>query len=588
LPNNDLLIIGELSDSAVFGRITLKVAGKQVFTAKMDNKGNFVWVSTISVDTEASLNLIGTDQDGTIYIGGTFSGSLLAGEKKVSSNGRKDIFLARIDPKGIIEDLFSFGGEGDEMLQAMEIDNSGNIFLTGSYSQPFEVKGSKLIMGLTYNKSNSFISKFYENFKPLWVNRIEGEDYCEISSLKLDQHSNVLIAGSFNSRIHINDTILTSNGYSDIMFLKYSSAGMLMSIKSFGSRFYDYSSSLNIDNLGGAIITGTLGDTLIIDSLRIEPSYDSNSAFLIQFSAKDKVIWGDCTSGNGRSFSTGSILDKEGNLYYTGSFVNEFRKDNDILTPVGDQDIFLAKYTNCDFRQIEILGEPSFCQGKSTEISIKRSYSSVVWNDTIKNKYKITVDKPGINWVTAIDNRGCNVHDTVNIVQNADPIFSLGQDTTVSVTDSLILKAPYRLSVEKWQDFSTDREYIARSLNGNTGEVIYWLRARDSVNCYYTDTISINYIKDKFSDIDKASITVHPNPTRNRTWWSMNTKLVHNFTLEVINEQGVKVIHQQIKNYMPDEKKEIDMGGLPSGVYYLQVTFSPATGGKKSVRILKN
>jgi len=94
LPNNDLLIIGELSDSAVFGRITLKVAGKQVFTAKMDNKGNFVWVSTISVDTEASLNLIGTDQDGTIYIGGTFSGSLLAGEKKVSSNGRKDIFLA--------------------------------------------------------------------------------------------------------------------------------------------------------------------------------------------------------------------------------------------------------------------------------------------------------------------------------------------------------------------------------------------------------------------------------------------------------------------------------------------------------------
>jgi hypothetical protein len=588
IPGDELIVGGTISDAAAFGKLKISDSGKQLFTAKLDSKGAFVWVSTLRVDKDASLYLSGVDNNGKIFVGGTFTGTLSNGDKEVTSNGRKDVFLARLNQNGSIEELFSFGGEGDDIPRSMAIESSGNILMAGTYNKSFELGDRKFIIGPAGIKTNAFITKFDSNFKPLWINTLAGEDYCDISSLKLDYNGNFFVTGSYSSKIHLSDTILSSNGYSDIMFLKYSTDGDLKWIKSFGSSYYDYSSNLNIDKLGGAIITGTLGDVLNIDSLRIEPIFRNNSAFLIQFSSEGQATWGDCISGNGRSFSTGSILDNKGNLYFTGSFRNEFRKDNEILTSMGDQDVFLAKYYNCDNNKVEILGELSFCQDKSTEISIKRNYSTVVWNDTIKDKYKITVDKPGISWVAAIDNRGCNVYDTVNVKQNADPVFSLGQDTTLSVSDSIILKAPDMLSVDKWQDFSTEREYIARSLDGNTGEAIYWLTARDSLDCYYTDTISINYVQDMLSDLDRASIAVHPNPTRNRTWWSMNTEQVHNFTLEIINEQGVKVLHQQVKNYLPDEKKEINMESLPSGVYYIRISFSSASVGRKSVRILKN
>jgi hypothetical protein len=179
-------------------------------------------------------------------------------------------------------------------------------------------------------------------------NTLHGNDFFQIASLQHDFSGNIFAAGSFSSSIKISDSTLFSNGYTDAFILKYKPDGNLDWARGFGSWYYEYATSVNIDNHGGAIITGSIGDTLVVDSLVIEPVSKDNSAIVIQFTSNGKATWADNISGTGRNFSNASVLDRQGNLYFSGSFRNKFEKENITMTSYGDQDIFLAKYYNLE------------------------------------------------------------------------------------------------------------------------------------------------------------------------------------------------------------------------------------------------
>ncbi len=103
------------------------------------------------------------------------------------------------------------------------------------------------------------------------------------------------------------------------------------------------------------MITGSVGDTMLIDYLQVNPPSGNNSALAIQFSTDGHATWADCISGNGRNFSNGTVIDRKGNLYLAGSFQGTFEKVTDALTSLGDQDI--------RFQDRQLLHQVSFTAG---------------------------------------------------------------------------------------------------------------------------------------------------------------------------------------------------------------------------------
>ena len=464
VPDDNVAIGGILTDTADFNKTKIPGNGQRLFAAILDEEGKFTWVSTISVTGDASLYMICADDNGSLYVSGVFNGTLQADSKKVISNGRNDVFIARLDNTGALEKLISFGSEEDDIPGSMAVDASGNTLIAGTFIKSFEAGGIELWPGST--KTNVFILMFDRDFNSRWANALSGDDFVQVSSIKFDKTGNFFTTGSFSSKLSIANTVLVSQGYTDGFILKFRLDGSIAWGRSFGSWYYDYSNNLISDNPGGVIITGSIGDSITIDSLVVKPESKNNSSLVIQFGPEGNAIWADCTSGSGSNFSTGSVVDNKGNLYFTGSFRNRFEKDGDALISKGDQDIFVAKYYNCLSSKAEITGQLSFCPGYSTELRVKESFNNIVWNDTIPGKYSIEANKPGKYWVRMFDKKGCLLTDTVMLKQNDLHAFSLGNDTSILVTDSLLLRAPDNYPAYIWHDNSTNSSYLAKSTDG--------------------------------------------------------------------------------------------------------------------------
>jgi hypothetical protein len=587
-PEDNLVIGGMISDSVMFGESLAPGFGSRLFIAEMDSRGKFLWVSTIAVTGDASIFTIGTDSDGSYFASGCFVDTLITKDQKVISIGKKDVFLVRLNKAGEIEKLISFGGEEDDSPGSLSIDASGNVVLSGIFGKSFVTNGMKFSTSPNVAKTNSFISMFDRDLRPVWVNTLQGNDFVQIASLKHDISGNIFAAGTFNSSLKISDSSLISSGYTDAFILKYKTDGNLDWAKSFGSWYYDYATSVNIDNLGGAIITGSIGDTLVVDSLVIEPISKDNSAIVIQFSPNGKAIWADNISGTGRNFSNASVLDKEGNLYFTGSFRNKFEKENITLTSFGDQDIFVAKYYNCLLSEVEIFGNRTFCKGIGTELSVKRGYTNVVWNDTITGKNSIIADKPGLCKVSLLDKKGCPLKDSIFIKENPLPLFSLGNDTILFVSDSLYLHAPDNYTINIWKDYSSGPEYLAKPFEKNTGIMEYWLTVTDSLSCNYSDTISITWMKNhEWVDLEKIQLITYPNPTDENFYWYLKADETCQLVAELADGNGRILYYQFFREYIPGEIKEVNLNNMPSGIYNMKIGNSISGNTFKTVRVIK-
>jgi hypothetical protein len=327
-----------------------------------------------------------------------------------------------------------------------------------------------------------------------------------------------------------------------------------------------------IDNLGGAIITGSMGDTLELGALTVNPEYGSNSALVVQFTPQGMATWADCISGNGRNFSNGAAIDRAGNLYLTGAFSNSFEKGSDALASFGDQDVFLAKYFNCATTQGEILGNSVVCPGLSTLLSIEPGYNHVIWNDTISDQNYILADKPGKYWVSMLDKHGCLLADTLSLERVEASAFSLGNDVSLPVENALLLKAPERYNHYRWQDNSDNATFLARAENEMPGVYTYWLSATDSLGCPVADTLTVLFYRAQgWEDPGKVMLTVYPNPVIDWLTWSLNAERPCPLIVELTDDNGKLVLNQDIPQYQPGVAMKIDFSDIPPGAYYFQL-----------------
>lgn len=573
LGDGNVLIGGMITDTAVFGDLSASDAGPRLFITSMNEKGKFGWVTTLTPSKKAILSFIETDTEGSIYVSGSYTGSLTCNDMTVESNGKKDIFLAVFSETGTIMSLKTYGSEEDDYPTAITASHSGVVTLSGILGKTFAI-GEQNVASMERAKANAFIVQLDKDLKAQWITTIAGKEYVQVASLGEDTEGNIYATGSYSHTLQLADTSLASEGYTDGFLLKYTPKGELQWGRSFGTWYYDYAGHLLVDNLGGALVTGSMGDTLTVDSLTVYPKGSRNSALAIQFSSEGKAIWADCISGNGRNFSNASAIDQKGNLYLAGSFRDKFDKENDGLTSRGDQDVFLAKYYNCpDDEHAEINGETKICPGSSTELSVKGAYRNIVWNDSIHNQNYLIVSIPGKYCVSMLDKRGCLQGDIVEVIQAISPVFSIGDNIQLSSDSALLLRAPDGFSNYCWQDGSMEETFLVKAEKETAGGYTYWLSAVDSMGCTVSDSLTVLFYNTLFGwiDIVNTKLTIYPNPVKDYLYWSLNTEKSCRMSLDITGENGKVVYEEYISSYQPGEIRQINIDELPYGMYYFHL-----------------
>jgi len=197
---------------------------------KLDADGNFIWAKQMGgTSTEEPAELV-LDDDGNIYTTGYFSGTADfdpgSGTGYLTSQGSFDVFATKWDADGDFIWAKSLGGSGNNDGKGLAVDTSGNVYLSGIFTNTLDADPSSGTFPLTsYGGNDIYAVKLNSNGDFVWATYFGGTGVDLGRAIAVDNSSSaVYVAGAFESVADFDsttgDVLLTSAGIKDAFMAK--------------------------------------------------------------------------------------------------------------------------------------------------------------------------------------------------------------------------------------------------------------------------------------------------------------------------------------------------------------------------------
>jgi|LakMenEpi03Aug12_release.lakeMendotaPanAssembly.Ray.scaffolds.fasta_scaffold00005_208 hypothetical protein len=152
-----------------------------VFFAKYDSLGNYLWAKSIGNNGWQESYTIVTDKNKSIYLSGYYTGAMdfdpSSGAATMSTTASgPDIFLAKYDSIGNYVWAKSIGSNGYDFGNSLFIDQTGDIYLTGNFSQTVDFDPNPTTSFLTSNSASEdvFFAKYSSTVVGLLEEKIDS------------------------------------------------------------------------------------------------------------------------------------------------------------------------------------------------------------------------------------------------------------------------------------------------------------------------------------------------------------------------------------------------------------------------------
>ena len=150
-------VTGDFAEIATFGSETLTAIGEQnLFVAKLDPSGNWIWALKAGGTNWIRGVNISVDGAGYAYVTGEFSVTANFGIHSLTAEGANDIFVAKLDPDGNWIWAVKAGGTGWDNGYGTAVDETGFVFVTGSFEDTAMFSSHSLTAG---GRTDIFIAK---------------------------------------------------------------------------------------------------------------------------------------------------------------------------------------------------------------------------------------------------------------------------------------------------------------------------------------------------------------------------------------------------------------------------------------------
>lgn len=300
-------------------------------------------VFPLSGTGEDMATAVDADQDGNIYVAGSYSGSMTLGSGSASlaltSSGTMDGFIAKYDQLGGLIWAFGIGGSDyDEIFDVTVDDNA--IHVTGYFKGTLDADPGPGTVWITSNGDKDILLAKYDlEGNLVWAHGIGGTGFPDQgAAIALDGAENIWISGSFRGTCDMDPGpgVFEIGGaqYNRTFLAKYSSEGQFIWAGSLGFHLVDFperTSGLAVDGEDNVIITGRSQG---IEDFDPGPGVhmldnDSNrvSLFIAKYGPDGTLDWAHALPGWPNRKRSAVAVDAQGNVYTSASFNGEFDLD---------------------------------------------------------------------------------------------------------------------------------------------------------------------------------------------------------------------------------------------------------------------
>ncbi|MFN6465928.1 MAG: SBBP repeat-containing protein [Nostoc sp. DedVER02] len=304
------------------------VGARDAWLTKYDSQGKQVWSKQFgTTGTETSWSMASDGKN--IYVAGNTAGTLGS-----TSQGGRDLYLAKYDSDGNQQWIKQFGTVTFDEAFRVTTDTNGNVYVGGHTVGGLAGENKNVGQdpkNLTFPTTDSFVAKFDSSGNQLWVQQFGTTELDDDWGVTTDKDGNVFAGG--NTR---GDFGGKNAGFYDNWLVKLDKTdGNKLWVKQFGTSNYDFLWDLKTDSTGNVYATGyTLGD------LGGENA-GSSDIWLAKFDNDGNQLWIKQfgTSGDDAPFFDGLEVDSNDNVFLTG-----YTDSNLGGTNAGSYDAWVTKY----------------------------------------------------------------------------------------------------------------------------------------------------------------------------------------------------------------------------------------------------
>jgi gliding motility-associated-like protein len=446
------------------GPIFFPLPPPDIFIAKFNSNGNFVWAKAAGGNGGDGAFRISISSNGYLILTGTFSDIADLdpgpGTYNITSNGMEDGFIMKLNMDGDLIWAKAIGGPRTDVIYSPKTDGNDNVYVTGFYQNSADLDPGPAVLSVTTPGDAIVILKLDVNGNLVWARSMGGPSYNNWGyDLALDNEANVYVTGFFFGPVDFDPGpgtfILNSLGQDDAYFLRLTEDGDFVWARSIGGPQDEQGLSIVLDKFKNIYVAGHFGGAVDFDP--DAPVYnltaDNGDPYVVKIAQCPVTSYAVINKAACDSFTL------NGQTYKTNGIYTQV-----LYNAAGCDSIITLNLTihNTAFTATS----PVICQGQSYFAGGSNQTASGVYKDTLQTTF------------------GCDSIITTHLNVWPAPTPDLGPDRNICAATTISL-SPGTFDNYTWQDNSTQSTFTVNS----TGK--YWVTVSSINTCSATDTINI-------------------------------------------------------------------------------------------------
>lgn len=315
----NVFICGYFDNTAMMGTFPLtSVGGFDAFVAKLDPSGNWLWATSFGSNGADDALGITVDLAGDAYITGFHEGDITIGDSTFVADGSGDMFIAKIDGSGNWVWALDASGPGFSSGSGLVLGPNGSLYVGGMMDNSGEVLGNDTLPAGAEN--GMLVMRLSVDGNWQWVHLIKHLNAASLNGIAYSSGEGVVIAGSFLGTLYAGgDTLLS--GVTDKAFITVvdTTGSDQWAWRTSGSSTtvaYD----VIVDGFGRMFVVGaaSAGTAQVGDSTFVITS--ANDGLVMRISPNGFWDWSRKSTGSGNEVLEDAAVLPDGQVVVGGSF----------------------------------------------------------------------------------------------------------------------------------------------------------------------------------------------------------------------------------------------------------------------------